>query len=101
MRSPLGDASIACRAMDARMLAAMGAAFKLEPDLPASQSQRDLKELQIARQALIKDRTRLMNRLETQTLAFTSRQTTLRLNQIARQITDPDCRHRRRDADPP
>ena len=75
-------------AVDARMLAVMGAAFTLEPDAPMSQNQRDLKELQIARQALVKDKTRLMNRLKTQTLAFTRRQTTLRLTQIARQMAD-------------
>ena len=78
-------------AVDARMLAVMGAAFTLEPDAPMSQNQRDLKELQIARQALIKDRTRLINRFKTQTLAFTRRQTTLRLNQITRQIADIDA----------
>jgi len=38
------------------MLAAMGAAFKLEPDQAMSKNQRDLKELQIQRTALIKDR---------------------------------------------
>ncbi len=75
-------------AVDARMLAAMGAAFALEPDAQVSQNQRDLKELQIARQALVKDKTRLMNRLKTQTLAFTRRQTTARLTQITRQIAD-------------
>ena len=78
-------------AVDARMLAAMGAAFKLEPDAPVSQNQRDLKELQIARQALVKDRTRLMNRLKTQNLAFTRQQTTLRLRQITRQFTEIDA----------
>ena len=74
--------------MDARMLAAMGAAFKLEPDLPTSQSQRDLKELQIARQALIKDRTRLMNRLQTLTLTFAVRQAKARLALVSRQLCD-------------
>ena len=35
-----------------------------------SRNLRDLKELRIARLALIKDRTRLRNRLQTLTLAF-------------------------------
>ena len=59
---------------DARMLAVMGVAFALEPDAPMSQNLRDLKELRIARMALVKDRTRLKNRLQTPTLAFAVRQ---------------------------
>ena len=39
------------------MLAQMGVALALEPDAPLSQSQRDLKELQVARMALVKDKT--------------------------------------------
>lgn len=73
-------------AVDARMLARMGAAFKFEPDphLP------DLKELQIARTALIKDQTRLKNLFQTQTLAITRRHTKARLDQIARQLAQLD-----------
>ena len=62
-------------AVDARMLAAMGAAFALEPDRPVPDNQHELKELQVQRSALVKDRTRLLNRLKTQTLALTRRQT--------------------------
>jgi transposase len=54
-------------AVDARMLAAMGAALDLAPDAPADKNQHALKELQIARMALIKERTRLLNRQKTQT----------------------------------
>ena len=51
-------------AVDSRILAEMGAAFGLVADRPIDQNQRDLKELQIARTALVKDRTRLKNRLQ-------------------------------------
>ena len=73
-------------AVDARMLAAMGAAFALEPDSPAPADQYALKELQVERCALVRDRTRLLNRLKTQTLALTRRQTRARLAQAERQI---------------
>ena len=72
--------------VDARLLAQMGSALDLVPDAPVAEDQRDLKELQIARTALIKDSTRLRNRLKTQTLAFTRRQTKARLAQIERQL---------------
>jgi transposase len=71
-------------AVDARLLAQMGAALDLVPDKPAEQDHNDLKELQVARTALVKDRTRLRNRLKTQTLA--RRQTKARLAQIERQL---------------
>jgi len=79
--------------VDARMLAAMGAALDLAPDPPAEQNHHALKELQIAelqiaRMALIKDRTRLLNRLKTQTLPVTKRQTRARLDQIKRQLAE-------------
>ena len=60
--------------VDARMLAQMGAARALEPDRSVSQNMRYLKELQVSRTALVKDRTRLKNRLQTLTLAFAVRQ---------------------------
>ena len=77
-------------AVDAKMLAQMGAAFDLEPSAPMSQNMRDLKEMQVARTALITDRTRLLNRLKTQTVAINKRHSTARLTQIARQIHDLD-----------
>lgn len=73
-------------AVDARILALMGAAFDLVPDRPTDKNEHELKELQIARMALVKDKTRLLNRVKTQTLAFTRRQTKARLAQIERQI---------------
>ena len=63
-------------------------AFALAPDKPASQNQRDLKELQIARTALVKDRTRLKNRLQTLTLAFAIKQAKARLTLVSRQLRD-------------
>lgn len=79
------EASVSDR-VDARMLAVMGAAFELEPDQSVHKDQHDLKELQIERTALVKDRTRLLNRHKIQTLALTRRQTKARLVQIERQL---------------
>ena len=75
-------------AVDARMLATMGAALNLEPDAPADENQHALKELQIARIALVKERTRLLNRHRTQTLVLLKRQSKARLKQIERQIAE-------------
>jgi transposase len=72
--------------VDARLLAQMGSALDLVPDAPAAQNQHELKELQIARTALINESTRLMNRLKTQTLALTRRQTKARLARIRREL---------------
>ena len=72
--------------VDACMLAQMGAALNLVADTPAVEGHNELKELQIARTALVKDRTRLKNRLKTQTLAITRRQTKARLAQVERQL---------------
>ncbi|WP_156215106.1 IS110 family transposase, partial [Pseudorhodobacter antarcticus] len=58
-------------AVDAKMLAAMGNAFALQPDEPATKIQHDLKELRSFRSGLIKDRTGIMSRLKTQTLPIT------------------------------
>ena len=56
--------------------------------MPAGKNQLDLKELQIARMALIKERTRLLNRSRTQSLALLKRQSKARLDQIKRQLTE-------------
>lgn len=73
-------------AVDARMLANFGRALSLEPDQPVAKQQFDLKELFSARGALIKDRTRLINRLKTQTLALIKRQTKAQIDQLTRQL---------------
>jgi transposase len=75
-------------AVDARILAMMGASLDLVPDVPAGKNQHALKELQIARMALIKERTRLLNRSKTQTLAILKRQSKARLLQIKRHLTE-------------
>ncbi|MBG6206385.1 hypothetical protein IWQ49_001034 [Labrenzia sp. EL_126] len=68
------------------MPAAMGVALDLEPDQVVSKGQPELKELQIERMVLIKDRTRLEDRLQTQTFTITRRQTNARLAQVERQL---------------
>jgi len=76
--------------VDARMLAMMGQAFALVPDEPADDNQHELKELQVERTALVKDRTRCLNRLKTQTLSLTKRQSKARLAMIERQLAAID-----------
>ena len=60
------------------MLARMGAAFNLAPQAPSSEERRILKDLHVARTALIKDRTRLRNRAQTQGIAVLKRKTNAR-----------------------
>jgi transposase len=50
--------------------------------------QHDLKELRAFRSGLIKDRTRIIARLKTQTLAITRRQGKVRLTQVEKQIAE-------------
>jgi transposase len=73
-------------AVDARVLANMGSALALEPDHPVDEKQHELKELFSSRGVLIRDRTRLINRLQTQNLALVKRQTKARIDQITRQL---------------
>ncbi len=73
-------------AVDARKLAEMGAALDLQPDPPLSEDMRELKELEVERLALVRDRTRLRTRLQTLTLAFALRQARARLSLIERQM---------------
>tara|TARA_R110002124_G_C8850231_1_gene506254 strand:+ start:210 stop:1142 length:933 start_codon:yes stop_codon:yes gene_type:complete len=77
-------------AVDARILAVMGSALDLVPDRPAGENQHALKQLQIARMALIKERTRLLNRSKTQTLPILKRQSKARLAQIKCQLSELD-----------
>ena len=73
-------------ALDARGLARMGQALALEPDAPVSQTSRILKDLQLARTALVKDRTRLRTRAHIQTHTVLQRQTKARLTLVEKQI---------------
>ena len=75
-------------AVDARMLAVMGNAFALEPDETATKIQHDLKELRSFRSGLVKDRTSIISRMKTQTLAVTRRQSKARLAQVDKQIAE-------------
>lgn len=68
--------------VDAAVLARMGAALGLQADTPVREDQRELKELQVARTALVKDRTRLLNRIKTQTLTLTRRHSRVLLRRI-------------------
>ena len=77
-------------AMDARGLARMGIALELQPDIPVTKTTRILKDLQVARMALIKERTRLNNRAHVQTNAVLKRQTKVRLSLVEKQIAELD-----------
>ena len=78
-------------AVDAKMLAIMGDAFALAPDEPATKIQHNLRELRTFRSGLIKDRTRILSRLKTQTLSITCRQSKFRLVQLDKQIVEIDA----------
>jgi transposase len=78
-------------AVDARMLARMGAAFDLEPQAPCSKEIRVLRDLHVARAGLIKDRTRLRNRAQTQDISVLKRQTKMLLTLVERQIAELDA----------
>jgi len=78
-------------AVDARMLARMGAALALEPDEPVSEKLNEVRDLQVARTGLIKERTRLHNRGHVQTNPVLKRQTKARLALIERQIAELDA----------
>ena len=77
-------------AVDAQMLARMGAAFDLEPQVPQSKNMRDLRELHVSRAGLIKDQTRLRNRAQTHDISVLKRQTKARLTLVERQIAELD-----------
>ena len=77
-------------ALDARGLARMGVALTLQPDTPVSKTMLILKDLQVARAALIKERTRLNNRAHAHTNAVLKRQTKARLALVEKQVTELD-----------
>jgi transposase len=72
--------------LDAVMLARMGAVLELEARPARSETLLELKELHIAREALVKDRTAAKNRGKVLTLPLLKRQNAQRLEQIDRQI---------------
>ena len=77
-------------AVDAQVLARMGAALALEPDAPVSPKLHEIKDLQVARTGLVTERTRLRNRSKTQINRVLKRQTKTRLALVERQIRELD-----------
>ena len=77
-------------AVDACTLARMGAALGLEPDEPTSEKLHDLRDLQVARTGLVKERIRLRNRGDAQTNRVLRRQTRTRLALVERQLSELD-----------
>ena len=78
-------------AIDAHVLARMGAALAPEPDRSASEVSLEIINLQVARTGLVKERTRLRNRGRTQGNRLLERQTRTRLALVERQIEEPDA----------
>lgn len=85
-------------AVDAQCLARMGAALGLEPDEPVSENLRDLRDLQTARVALIKERGRLRNRRLILTDTLLKRHSKARLALLERQLAELDAEIARRIA---
>ncbi len=72
--------------LDAAMLARMGALLNLEARPPRSPILNDLKDLSMAREALVKNRTAARNRAKTLTLSLLRRHNAEQIRQIERQI---------------
>jgi len=77
--------------LDAAMLARMGATLQLQPRPPRREVVLELKELHVAREALVKDRTAAKNRGKIFALPLLRRQNAHRLQQIERQIEDVEA----------
>jgi len=77
--------------LDAEMLARMGALLSLKPRPQASPQLNELRELHVARQALVKDRTAAKNRARNVSLALLKSQSAERLKQIERAIEAIDA----------
>jgi transposase len=78
-------------AVDALMLARMGHDYGLEPRPILSQAIDEMKELSVARLALIKDRTAAMNRKHVRRSPLLQRQSKVRITQINKQIEEIDA----------
>jgi transposase len=72
--------------LDAAMLARMGTMLELQARPPRREIVLELKDLHLARQALVKDRTAAKNRGKVLTLPLLKRHNAQRLDQIQRQI---------------
>lgn len=77
--------------VDAALLARMGAVLDLPPRQAGDDKLNDLKELRVAREALIKDRTAALNRAKQLTVTLLKRQNAERLKQIERQLAQIDA----------
>lgn len=77
--------------LDAAMLARMGALLSLEPRPVRTAILNDLKDLHLAREALVKDRTAAKNRAKSITLALIRRHNSARLKQIDAQLAAIDA----------
>lgn len=87
--------------LDAALLARMGNVLALEPRAGRQEGLMELKELLVAREALVKDRTAAKNRGKRLTLPLLKRQNLERLKQIDRQLDALDAEMKARvDATP-
>lgn len=77
--------------IDARVLAAMGAILDLKGRPAKTEIQYDLKELSVARQALVKDRVAAKNRRHAAVNALLKRQLAARMKQIEGQLAEIDA----------
>lgn len=77
--------------LDAAMLARMGALLGLEPRPVRSAILNDLKDLHLAREALVKDRTAAKDRAKSVSLALIRRHNAARLKQIEEQLAAVDA----------
>lgn len=77
--------------LDAAMLASMGALLGLEPRPVRTAILNMLKDLGVARDALVKDRTAAKNRQKMLTVPLLKRQNAARLKQIDQQLADLDA----------
>ena len=77
--------------VDAAMLARMGSALQLPQRPPADDKLADLRDLHLARRALVKDRTAARNRQKIHDSPLVKRQLAQRLKQIERQIQAIDA----------
>ena len=78
-------------AVDAAVLARMGAALDLRPTEPPSRAMRDLADLAAAREGLVADRVAALNRAGNQRVALLKQQCRRRLAQVARQLDAVDA----------
>ena len=88
-------------AVDAAMLARFGAMVEPRALAPSSPILGEMKDLLVARRALVKDRTAMQNRAHQRRLALLRAQATERLKQIGRQIAAIDAALRERLAADP